>query len=706
LNRPELTAEKFVANPFDDRSGSQMYRTGDLVRRLSDGNILFIGRIDNQLKIRGHRVELGEIETTLCALDGVAAAAVVYRTDLPANRRMAAYIVARNADGGALDESGRKEAALRCKRQLAGRLPSYMVPNVLVCLDALPLTDNGKIDKRALPLPREGDFGSGEYVAPRTQLEERLSEIWADALQVERVGVDDNFFELGGESLIAMSMVSEVRRTLRLETNLATVLEHPTVAGLAKALADSNQLAATLSDIVARDRAEARQLSFAQRRLWFIDQLEGGSPHYNMPGAFRLSGRLDTAAFRRSLESILRRHEVLRTRFVAAKDEPRPEVVEEFSLPLMETDLSMWPEQEKKRRVESLAQEDARKPFDLSTDLALRMHLLRLADEEHVMLFNMHHIASDGWSTGILVREFGELYDAFTRGKGDPLVPLRVQYADYAAWQRGWLRGELLEKQLGYWRRQLAGIPQLHALPLDKPRPAHQTYFGGSYNQVIDKETTARIKELCRAKDVTLFMLMHTVFSVLLGRYSGEHDIVIGSPIAGRAHSDVEALIGFFVNNLVLRTDLSDNPTFSELLQRNKETILAAYEHQHIPFEMLVEELRPQRTLAHSPLFQIQLSLDADRSGSTTFELGSLKIDEMPSALAAAAKFDLILAAGESGDEIKLLWLYSADIFFPETIQRIASSYCVLLDSAWRKPDTRIAELDVMTAEERRSLLG
>ncbi|MBW8879217.1 MAG: amino acid adenylation domain-containing protein, partial [Acidobacteria bacterium] len=693
LGRPELTAERFTANPYSAVAGSRLYRTGDLCRWRRDGSLEYVGRADDQVKVRGYRVELGEIETHLRSQASVQEAVVLAREGRPGEKRLVAYVVGK---AKSVPEAG------RLREYLASKLPEYMVPSVFVVLDWLPLTTSGKVDRRALPAPEEGDFQRGEYVAPRTEAERRLCEIWEELLGLERVGIEDNFFDLGGHSLLATQVVSRVRSVLGLEVPLRTVFEQPTIDGFCQQLAElaGELVLPAIEPLAVREKLA---LSYAQQRLWFIDRLEGGSSHYNIPVAVRVRGDLDVEAFAAALRTVVERHESLRTVFQEVDGEVYQVVRDDVGFRVTVRDLREMEARERESEVRRLAVEDARKTFDLSRDLLLSVELLELASEERVVLFNMHHIAADGWSMGVLMRELRALYEAYRSGKANPLSPLRVQYADYAVWQRQWLRGEVLEGQLSYWRRQLAALPLVHGLPLDEPRPARQSFEGGHHIQRLEGELKERIEARCLESGVTLFMFLQSAFSVLLSRYSHERDIVVGSPIAGRVHRDVEPLIGFLVNTLVLRSDLSGNPRFSALLESSKQMILDAYAHQHVPFEMLVEELRPERSLRHSPLFQILIVLQNTERGEVG--LGGASLEAVGGGI-GIVKFDLELNVMELEDGLVLNWWYKKELFHPETIERLASSFGVLLDGVLEHPEERVEELPLLAESERRRLLG
>ncbi|HKH47321.1 MAG TPA: amino acid adenylation domain-containing protein, partial [Thermoanaerobaculia bacterium] len=686
LARPELTAERFVPDGLGGEAGARLYRTGDLGRWWAGGEIEYLGRIDHQVKLRGVRIELGEIESQLRSHPAVRDAVVVAREDRAGDPRLVAYVV------------GGEAGALRA--HVVAKLPEAMVPSVFVLLDALPLTASGKVDRKALPAPEMGEARRGAYVAPRTELERVLCGIWADVLGLERVGIDEGFFDLGGHSLLAARVVSRVRAALGRELPLRAMFEHPTIGGLCAKLPElTSGLALPPIEIVA-DRDDL-PLSFAQQRLWFIDRLEGGSSHYNVAGAGRVRGELDLAAFARALRTIVERHEPLRTVFREVGDRVVQVIRRDVDFQLASHDLSGLTGEEREREVWRRASEDARRPFDLSRDLLLRAGVLKLAEQDHVLLFNMHHIASDGWSMGVLIQELVTLYAAYRAGEESPLPPLCVQYADYAQWQRQWLRGEILDSQLGYWRRQLAGVPQVHALPLDRPRPSRLTYDAGLSVQRLDGRLQERIAARCRESGVTLFMFLQAAFSVLLSRYSQEKDVVVGSPIAGRVHRDVEPLIGFFVNTLVLRSDLSANPRFVDLLESSRQTILDAYAHQHVPFEMLVEELKPERSLSHSPLFQILMVLQNAEQG--VVDLGGLRLEPVGEG-SGVVKFDLELNLTELAEGLAVHWSYMTDLFDGATIERMAAGFAVLLPGIVEGMEERVQELPLLTAAERRRL--
>ncbi|MCP4662396.1 MAG: amino acid adenylation domain-containing protein, partial [bacterium] len=548
LGRPDLTAERFVPDGFGPQPGARLYRSGDLARMRPDGAIEYLGRTDHQIKIRGLRIELGEIEAAVGRGPGVRECVVVARDEGAGDRRLVAYLVA---------EGETSEPELRAS--LRESLPEYMVPAAMVWLDALPLTPNGKVDRKALPAPEPAAYELAVTgVAPRDPIEEILAEIYAQLLGVEGVGVDGDFFALGGHSLLATQLASRVRRMLGVELPLRIVFEHSTLGGLAAAVRAALRRREGLEAPPIRREAGPREgvaLSFAQQRLWFLDRLDPGSALYNIPTALLLTGRLELAALRRALDEIVRRHEVLRTRYAEVDGEPVQVAEPELELSLPVLDLRALDALARRTEARRLVRVEARRPFDLSRGPVLRAALLRLGGQRHTLVMAVHHIAFDGWSGGVFLRELGILYQALSTGRSAPLPELPVQYADFALWQRQWLRGEVLERQLGYWREQLAGLPVLD-LPCDRPRPAVQSFRGTTEPLRLPVALGRRLQELSRERGTTLFMTLVAAFQTLLGRYTGQTDLAVGTVIANRNHGEIEDLLGFFVNTLVLRGDL------------------------------------------------------------------------------------------------------------------------------------------------------
>lgn len=693
LNRAEITAEKFMPNPFGDEPGARLYKTGDLARYLPDGNIEFLGRIDQQVKVRGLRVELGEIEAALIEHPAVREAAVVASDDEESgNKRLVAYVTF---------SDGKAPASSELRRFLREKLPEYMTPSAFVTLESLPLSRSGKVDRQALLSAPELTRPEPEAVfeAPRSPIEEALSGIWANVLGADQIGVRDNFFDLGGHSLLVTQLISRVREAFQVEMAPRELFEAPTVAGLAERIealmkAGQGPPAPPIQPVTRRD---AMPLSFAQQRLWFIDQMEPGNPAYNMPGAVRLTGALNVAALEASINEIIRRHESLRTTFTAVDGKPVQVIAPALSLSAPVVELSGDSEAEREEQVRKMAAEDALRPFDLAQGPLFRVRLLRLAAEEHVALFSMHHIISDEWSLGVLAHELAALYEAFSQGQPSPLADLPIQYADFAHWQRHWLQGEALETQLGYWRERLGGeLPALR-LPFDHPRPASPAYRGAVHSFVLSPEVSAALKTLARREGSTLFMTLLAALQTLLHRHTGQDDIVVGTDVANRNRLETEGLIGFFINHLVLRTNLGGNPTFRQLLRRVREVTLGAYAHQDLPFDKLVGALRGERNLNHSPLFQILFVFG--NPAMPTLELPGLTLSPLRSDL-ILSKYDLTLFMSERGQEISGLWRYSAELFEAATISRMSDHLVTLLGGVAANPDARLKSLEMFTEAE------
>jgi hypothetical protein len=625
----------------------------------------------------------------------VCQAAALARDDPSGDRRLVAYLTA--CEGADIDGD-----ELRC--QLRESLPEYMIPSTFVVVDALPLTPNGKIDRRALPaLEPDRAPSSEDSVRPRGPIEEALVEIWGELFSRRRVGVLHNFFELGGHSLVAARLLARLRDTFGVELSLREFFDAPTVASLSRLI--ERELAAGVGLVAPPIRPVGRDrplpASFAQHRLWFLDQLEPGSAAYNVPVAVRLVGELDAPSLGRALNEVVRRHEILRTTFVSRTGIPHQVIAPSFHLLLPVTDLSALPEVERRAESERRLREEARLPFDLARGPLIRAGLLRLGDREHVLHLTVHHIAADGWSMDILTREAAALYEAFRRGEISPLPEPALQYADYTAWQRHWLQGEVLRTQLDYWKRQLAGVSTLR-LSTDRPRPAASTGRGGARSLLLPTTLLVALQALGRHERATLFMTLLAAFEVLLHRYSGQDDVAVGTPIAGRTRSEIESLIGLFINTLVLRVDLSGNPSFRELLRRTREVVLGAYAHQDLPFEQLVGVLHPERHASRTPLFQVMFALQNAPPPSKSPELELTPID----ADSGTAKFDLTLIAAEDERGLQTNLEFSSDLFEPATADHMLGHFRALLEGIAADPDQPIGSLPMLLDEERRLLLG
>ena len=685
-SRPELTAERYVPHPFSTEPGARLYRTGDRVRMLAEGGLEFLGRIDQQVKIRGYRIEPAEVEAVLGMHPSVREAAVVVRPDARGDNALVAYV---SADAGAGE----------LRTWMRERLPEYMVPGAIVALERLPLSPNGKVDRRALPAPEWE--GGAAYVAPRTPAEAVLAGTWAEVLRLERVGVEESFFELGGHSLLAMQVVSRVREALGVELPLRALFEAPTVAGLAARVAELRRAGAgAVPPLVRVARGEPLPASFAQRRLWLVDRLEPGSAAYNVPFALRLRGALDVGALRASLEALVARHETLRTTFAEEGGEP-VQVINAAAPVALEV-----VEVEDEAAAERIAREEALRPFDLEAGPLLRATLLRLGAEEHVLCFTLHHIVSDGWSMQVLVREVSALYGAASHGGSVVLPELPVQYADYAVWQRGWLAGEVLEEQIGFWKERLAGAPQLLEVPTDRPRAPGQGPLAQGHGFALSPELSAGLRALARREGATLFMALLAGWQALLSRYSGQEDLVVGTPIAGRTRRETEGLIGFFVNMLALRAELGGDPTWAELLGRVRQGALEAYDHAELPFERLVEELRLERSLTHSPLFQAIFSLDEEATvdGGGALSLGELGLEPFGTG-GEVSKFDLKLSAADREEGVSGALVYRTALFDAATAARMAGHLEVLLAAMVADPSARVGEVPLLSAAEREQVL-
>ncbi|MGA4260043.1 amino acid adenylation domain-containing protein, partial [Ralstonia nicotianae] len=689
LNRPELTAERFMENPFHGEGRERMYRTGDLGRWLPDGSLEYQGRADAQVKLRGFRIELGEIEARLSQCAGVSEAVVAVREDVPGEQWLVAYYV-----------SGEAIEAQALREQLQVSLPEYMVPAAYVRLERLPLTPNGKLDRKGLPAPEGQAYASTAYEAPQGEVEQTLAGIWQTLLGVERVGRHDDFFALGGHSLQAVRLVAQVRSQLGAELGLTELFAQPSLSAVAQAIVRGQGSA--LPAITAADRGAPLPLSFAQQRLWFLAQMEGGSEAYHIPVGLRLKGELDEDALRRALDRIVARHEALRTRFEVQEGQAVQRVASaDVGFALDCVDLQGQADRE--QALATLSEREANTPFDLAHGPLIRGRLVKLGEHEHVLLITMHHIVSDGWSQGVLARELGTLYEAYRSGGEDPLPALPIQYADYAVWQRRWLEGGELQRHGTYWEQALASAPTLLSLPTDRARPAQQDYAGGSVEVAFDETLSAGLRKLSQRHGTTLFMTVLAGWSALLSRLSGQDEVVVGSPVANRTRSEVEGLIGFFVNTLALRVEVS-GATVSELLGRVKAKVLEAQAHQDLPFEQVVERVRPVRSLSHSPVFQAALSWLNTEAVGLSLELEGLTIEGV-GAGQAAAKFDLTLELRETSEGLTGSLDYATALFDRETIERYLGYLHRLLAAMVENDSQEVSRIALLDEDERVRLL-
>ncbi len=689
--RAGLTAERFVPSPWGD--GERLYRTGDGVRWNRGGAMEFVRRLDEQVKVRGFRIEPGEVRAVLLAHPSVRDAAVLARQDAPGDRRLVAYVVPAE---GEVDV-----AALRA--DLRAGLPEYMVPSAFVSVESIPLTANGKVDRRALPAPEVGS--AVEYVAPRTQTEATLAALWSELLNAARVGAQDSFFDLGGHSLLATRVVSRVRETLGVEVPLRALFERPTLEGFAARVDDAVRADAGggAPPLVRAEHDGDVPLSFAQERLWILDQMEPGSTLFNMPSPLKLTGTLDAAALERAVDALVERHESLRTVFRQGPDGPVQHVTPHEPFRLEVVDLSHLGEEERTAEVMRIVAQDAGRPFDLATGPLFRARLLKASDREHVLAMGVHHVVSDGWSSGIVRAEISALYEAFAAGRPSPLPPLPVRYSDYAVWQRGWLQGEALERQLDYWKGRFTPLPEPIELPMDRPRPAVQTHHGGLVGGALPKEAVAALQDLSRREGATLFMTLLAAFQALLARWSGQTDVVVGTPIAGRNRAETEGLVGLFLNTLALRSDLSADPTFREIVAQVRETTLGAYAHQDVPFEKLLEEIQPERSLSHTPLFQVMFNM-LNLGGEAAPERGGLRVENFGGGGGEPeAKFDLNLYAQETPDGLGLGLVYNTDLFDRARMEEMMAHLGTLLAAVLENPDLRLSQVPLRTPEQARA---
>ncbi|MFI9804244.1 amino acid adenylation domain-containing protein [Streptomyces sp. NPDC052301] len=675
LKRPGITAERFLPDPFAARPGARMYRTGDLGRWRPTGDLEFLGRADFQVKVRGFRVELGEIEQVLELHPEVAEAVVLLREDRAGDQRLVGYASARTAAGATAALADELRALAKAK------LPEYMVPASFVVLDSLPLTPNGKIDRRALPVPSARSEIRTEPVAPRTPAERLLAGIWAEVLGVPTVGVEDDFFRLGGHSLLATQVMARVRERFDADVPLRALFESPTVAGLAEVVEAFASGASGAAEGIGRGERPARlPLSFAQQRMWFMDQLVPDNSFFNIAETVRLTGRLDVTALQTALDEVVRRHEVLRTRYPSEDGEPYQEVLEDASVPMEH--LVRHDEQEAR----ALVAARLGRSFDLAEGPVLRAGLVELGDEEHVLWICVHHIAFDGWSVQLLLREISAAYAHAVSGRGPDPRPLPVQYADFAIWHRGWMDGEIRDGQLDYWRKQLAGAPEALSLPTDLPRPKRLSQQGAGLTLRLEPEVSEGLRELARSEGCTPFMVLLALFGVMLSRHGAGEDLPVATPIAGRTRKETEDMIGLFFNTLVLRLDLSDRPTFREVLRRTRNVALGAYEHQDLPFEQLVEALQPSRDLSRNPLAQVMFQLLNTGRRSDDLTLPGVTVTEFDGA-PDTTHLDLEWYLREADDTFTGTIVYATDLFEHDTVARMIDDYGLLAAAAVRDPD-------------------
>ncbi|MBK8551800.1 MAG: amino acid adenylation domain-containing protein [Ignavibacteria bacterium] len=687
LNRPDQTEERFINNPFSKESGTRMYKTGDLGRWLSDGSIEYLGRKDEQVKIRGYRIELGEIENVLQESGMISQAAVVVHENEAGDKTLVCYVIP-------LDSFDKSSVI----SYLRGRLPEYMIPSLWVEAEHFVLTPNGKINKKVLPSVAEAEQISNKYIAPRNEFEEKLAVIWQDILHIEKAGIEDDFFESGGHSLLAMRLISAIRKELKLEIAVKELFSNPTIGELAQVLQEqmNNQLLPSIESV--QDRPKYVPLSFSQERLWFIDQLEG-SLVYNLPSIIRFKGKINTEALTYSLREIISRHEVLRTVILQEDGSPYQHIKSTDEWKLGITDGTVF--KDDAQLLKDYIQQLINIPFDLSKDYMLRAELITLKEDESILVVTMHHIASDAWSMPIIVKEVTELYRSYEEGNPLSLTPLKLQYADFAIWQRNYLQGEVLDKKLDYWKKKLDGVSVLH-LPSDLMRSSVKTNSGTTQSFKVEKETADGLNELSRQQGSTLFMTLLSAFNVLLYRYSGQSDISVGTSITNRPQQEIENLIGFFVNTLALRSEVSNDITFKEFIQQVKQTTLDAYSHQEVPFEKVVDAVVKDRDPGRSPLFQVMLVLH------NTPEVPQLQLGGVRMSTEAfennVSKFEITFFVNETPNGLMVSVQYRSDLYSERMISRMTEHFKELLRSVIKDPDQKIGLLPMLSKEEEHQL--
>ncbi|HYX24784.1 MAG TPA: amino acid adenylation domain-containing protein, partial [Thermoanaerobaculia bacterium] len=696
LGHPDLTADRFCPDPFSGQAGERLYRTGDLARWRPDGNLDFLGRVDHQVKIRGFRIEPEEIEALLVSHPAVRAAVVVAREDARGEKRLVAYLVP-SAGDVPVDE---------CRDLAGSHLPAFMVPAAWVTLPELPLTPNGKVDRKALPPPDDGGAAVvTPYVQPRTPVEEILCALWSEVLGVDRVGIHDDFFALGGHSLIATRVAARLNKGLGVDLPVRTLFRATTVEDLSREVESAMRAGSGLAMPPLRriSRREHLPLSFAQERLWFVHQLAPASTAYNIPLGLRIEGALRVEALAAALREIARRHEILRTTFTVTDGIPAQSISSEVSLSLPVIDLGTLPATAAAKEEERLSRAEAVRPFDLGCGPLLRFTLLRRGPECHVLLMNVHHVVFDG-SFELFLLELGALYRALLHDRRSPLPELPVQYVDFAQWQREWLRGETLERLLSFWQDQLQGAQATVSLPTDRPRPLVQGFRGSQRRAQVPGPLAERLVALARQESVTLFMVGLAAFQVLLHRYAGQDDLSIGSPVLDRPAVESEGLIGCFVNTLVLRDRIAGEVTFRQHLARVREVALDAYAHRHLPFEMLVQVLQPDRNLSRGPLFQVMFVLQSVSAHEPAVDLQGLTVSLLePSS--QAARFDFLLSVWQGHRGLKVNLEYDSDLFDATTAERVVSHFVRLLESVVVTPESRVGSFEMLSSGERQQLL-
>ena len=691
--RPALTARSFVPHPFAERPGARLYRTGDLMRLVPGGKLDYLGRIDHQVKLRGFRIELGEVESALARHPAVGACAVVQVSDSRGEKQLAAFYEPAETGGPAPGAESLREF-------LAGAIPAFALPAFYVAEDPLPLNANFKVDRKLLEARRlEAPAVEDTAIAPRDAFEQAVHQMWCELFGFAEASVEANFFISGGHSLLAAQLLARLRDRFGVEIPLRVFFRRPTIAGLSAALASTPPIERR-SDEPRLTAGHLPTASFGQRRLFFLHQLEPDSPAYNIPLAIELRGRLDLPALERALEALVARHEVLRIRYVDGDSGLRLELDAPAAFRLPVENLAPLSPEARQAAVAARVDDEMRRPFRLAGESVLRAQLLRLGEEHHVLQLTTHHIASDGWSQQVLAHELATLYGAFHRGEADPLPPMRVQYSDYAAWIEEWLKGERYERLIGFWRQRLEGLPALE-LPTDFPRPEVQSQRGAHLTLAMPEGRADQLRRFAQGRGETLFTVLLAAVASTFARYTGQRDFGIGTVVAGRPRTELEAVVGFFVNTLVLRQGFGGEPSFAQVLENVRETFLDAQAHQEIPFEKLVEELRPERDTSRPPFVQVVFQVVGMEMVPQLPGLESELIDQH----SGTSKFDFSIAAHEQGrGELLLSVEYDTALYRESSVRRLFASLETLLFAAIEKPETNVWRLPLASAEDRRKL--
>ncbi len=694
LHNPELTSKSFVKDPFNKDAQARIYKTGDEVRFLTNGNIEYRKRLDTQVKLHGYRIELGEIETALSAHQAIEQNAVIIRDDGHGDKELVAYIVM---------SAGREVSANEIRELLRASLPDYMIPSRFVLLDKLPTTPNGKIDRKAMPDPSQCTMAEeDDYAEPRTALEKRLCSLWSELLERDKVGINSNFFDLGGHSLLVTRMWASLKKELEAPLTLRDVFDAPTVSQLAQHIESLQDIKEEVITIPRRTSSNAPSASLAQQRFWFVDQLTSNVALYNLCSAFRLKGDLDVDILQRSLNSIIARQESMRTSLRWEKDKPVQHVMTGFQFELPVVDLSHFDRAEREARLQDFFEQQTQQAFDISASPLFKAILIRMDAGEHVLFFMPHHVIWDGWSFDIFLKELAEFYSANKAGREPQLPDLKIQYTDYSEWHNAWVDSGAIEDQYEYWFEKLGGELPVLELPVDHPRPAELTFNGAQLGFSIPERLVAALNQIGHEHNATLNMVLLAAYKVLLYRLTGVEDLIVGSPIQGRAIRETQDLIGVFVNTLVLRTTLKPQFTFIEALENVRETCLSAYDHQDVPFERLVNELVDKNTLAHTPLFQVMYVFqEISNRGS---EMADIEIQQIE-VFNKVSMTDLLLGVKVAGNKLTGSIDYSTDLFDAATIEALLAHYITLLESIVAEPELDIADLSIMDEAERSELL-